>query len=203
MARTSPSRKVRTLEREVYRAKARLTAARRKLPAETVSDYVFEGHDGKPLRLSAAFRDKDDLLVVHNMGARCPMCTAWADGFDGVARHLEDRCALLVTSPDSVKVQKAFHKKRGWRFRMASAAGTSFARDMGYEDAEGRPWPGVSAFHRAPDGTITRTGTSAFGPGDDFCPIFPLVDLLKDGQGEWWPQLVYARPRRERRRRAP
>jgi predicted dithiol-disulfide oxidoreductase (DUF899 family) len=202
MARNAAERKVRALERDVYRAKARLEAARRKLPMKEVPEYVLAGHDGKPLRLSEAFGDKTDLVVVHNMGARCPMCTTWADGFNGLVPHIEDRCAFLVASPDPVRVGKAFHRKRGWRFRMASSAGTSFFRDMGYEDDEGRPWPGVSAFHKAADGKVYRTGTTGFGPGDDFCPLFALFPLLKDGQNDWWPKLAYARRKRATRRTA-
>jgi predicted dithiol-disulfide oxidoreductase (DUF899 family) len=204
MARSTASRrKTKELEREIraheranYRSKAKLEKLRHRLPPVEVTDYVFGGHDGKPLRLSEAFGEKTDLLVIHNMGTRCPMCTMWADGVNGLRHHLEDRAALLVTSTDPVRVQKAFAKKREWRFRMASAAGTLFVSDMGYEDREGRPWPGVSAFHRAADGRLFRVGTASFGPGDDFCPTFAFVGLLKDGQNDWWPKFTY--PKRGR-----
>jgi len=59
---------------------------------------------------------------------------------------------------------------------------------MGYEDADGDPQPGVSAFHRAEDGAVFRVGTSWFGPGDDFCPVWPLFDLFPDGPAGWGPR---------------
>lgn len=51
--------------------------------------------------------------------------------------------------------------------------------------------PGVSALRRNADGTIVRTGTRQFGPGDDFCAIFPMFDLLQDGVGDWQPKYHY------------
>lgn len=184
------------LEREVYRAKERLDKARHRLPEVEIPDYVLRGADGKPLLLSKAFGAKDDLVVVFNMGVRCPMCTTWADGFSGVAHHLEDRAALLVVSKDPVKVQRPFAKKRGWRFPMASTEGSTFYKDTGFEDAEARPWPGIATFHRTADGRIFRIAKTSFGPGDDFSPVFGVLPLLFQGQNGWWPKLDYRRPRR-------
>lgn len=186
-------RQVLAAEKAVFRAKAALDRARRRVPPLELPDYELTTADGKPLRLSRAFGKRSDLLVVHNMGARCPMCTMWADGFSGLAPHLLDRTAFLLTSPDRPKTLKAFAKRRGWRFPVASTAGTTFARHLGYADAAGRPWPGVSALRKTPDGRILRVGTSAFGPGDDFCAVFPLVELLADGRAGWWPKLAYGR----------
>jgi len=189
-------KRVLTAEKAVFKAKAALGRARRKLPPLELPDYELTRPDGKPLSLSDAFGKRRDLLVIHNMGAGCPMCTMWADGFSGLADHLLDRTAVLLTSPDRPKALKAFAKRQGWRFPVASTHGTTFARHLGYADAEGRPWPGVSALHRTEDGRLLRVGTSAFGPGDDFCATFPLIDLLADGQADWWPKLSYGRRRR-------
>lgn len=198
-AKPSPkalAREVDRLERALYRQKALLEKKRHALPPQEVLNYVFAGHDGKSLSLSEAFGAKDDLIVVHNMGVRCPMCTMWADGVDGVSAHLRDRAGLLVVSDDPVRTQKAFVKARGWRFPMASSGGTTFFRDMGFASEDGSPWPGVSAFHREPDGRILRVGRSGFGPGDDFCPTYGFLALLRDGVGGWWPQLSYGKPRK-------
>ncbi|MEX0876185.1 MAG: hypothetical protein WD114_01890, partial [Phycisphaerales bacterium] len=54
-------------------------------------------------------------------------------------------------------------------------------------DAKGNPHPGGSAFHKTSDGSIVRTGHMPFGPGDDFCAVWPMLDLIKDGKGEWEP----------------
>jgi predicted dithiol-disulfide oxidoreductase (DUF899 family) len=58
---------------------------------------------------------------------------------------------------------------------------------MGYGDDEGKTYPGVSAFHKRGDGTIIRTGHMPFGPGDDFCAVWPMLDLIKDGKSDWEP----------------
>jgi predicted dithiol-disulfide oxidoreductase (DUF899 family) len=181
------------LSQQIETLKAKLSEARRRRPQEPVRDYVLLGADGVPVSLSSLFGDKKDLIVVHNMGRGCAYCTLWADGFNGVVPHLEDRAAFVVVSPDEPGVQAAFADSRGWRFRMASAAGSDFTRDMGYEDTPGDYMPGFSAFRRLADGTIVRTGRDFFGPGDDYCSPWRLFDTLDGGVGEWEPRYRYVR----------
>jgi predicted dithiol-disulfide oxidoreductase (DUF899 family) len=184
-------REIVELSQQIEALKAKLSAARRRRPAEPVADYELRGTDGVPVSLSALFGDKDDLIVVHNMGRGCPYCTLWADGFNGVVPHLEDRAAFVVVSPDEPAVQASFAESRGWRFRMVSGAGSDFIGEMGYLSDDGGYLPGVSAFHREPDGSIVRTGRDVFGPGDDYCSPWRLFDLLGGGVGEWEPRYRY------------
>ncbi len=79
---------------------------------ETTPDYEFAGQYGT-VRLSELFGDKSDLFVIHNMGRGCPYCTMWADGFNGVLPHLEDRAAFVVSTPDAPDVQRGFAEARG------------------------------------------------------------------------------------------
>ncbi len=139
------------------------------------------------------FGDKDDLIVIHNMGRGCSYCTMWADGFNGLLPHLEDRAAFVVASPDSPEVQKEFATGRGWRFRMASAHGTSFNKAAGFEVPEG-PMPGVSTFRRDREGRIYRVSKAEIQPGDDFCSAWHLFDLLEGGPGDWGPSYTYCPP---------
>lgn len=176
--------------KRMFEARERIVGLRKERPPEPVNDYEFRTLDG-PIRLSELFGSEHDLLVVHNMGRSCPMCTLWADGFNGVVRHLENRTAFVVSSPDEPAVQREFAESRGWRFRMVSTAGSTFARDMGYEDEKGQPWPGVSAFQRTADGAPARVGHTGFGPFDDFSPMFNLMTLFPEGQNGWWPKLEY------------
>ena len=67
---------------------------------EEVRDYEFATSQGL-VRLSALFGDKADLIVIHNMGASCPYCTLWADGYNGIYHHLSSRAAFIVSSPAS------------------------------------------------------------------------------------------------------
>ncbi|MGH6956755.1 MAG: DUF899 family protein, partial [Caulobacteraceae bacterium] len=163
---------------------------------EAVRDYVLTGWDG-PVRLSELFAGKRDLIVIHNMGRGCPACTMWADGFNGVYDHLASRAAFVVTSPDPVETQKAFAASRGWRFPMASHAGTSFAEDMGYRKPDRGPkedggwWPGVSVF-RLRDGRVVRVSDTGLGPGDNFCVVHNLLDLAPGADLNWMPKYRYA-----------
>ena len=159
-----------------------------------VGEYTFSSAGGD-VRLLDLFGEKDDLIVIHNMGKRCVYCTTYADGINGVLHHLENRCAVALLSPDPVSLQKDFAFSRGWKFRMISSHdhGEGFNTDMGFYKSEGEMagvWPGFSCFHR--DGeTITRTGFSYFDPGDEYCVLFPMITLLKDGQGDWHPEYQY------------
>jgi predicted dithiol-disulfide oxidoreductase (DUF899 family) len=157
--------------------------------SEKVTDYEFVDYVGQKTKLSQLFGSKKDLILVHNMGNRCPYCTMWADGFNGLLPHLEDRTSFVVTSPDEPQIQKKFSDSRGWKFKMVSTSGTSFAKDMGFEK-DGLPQPGVSVFFQAADGII-RVGRDNFGPGDKYCPTFPLFDLLKDGTNDWQAKFNY------------
>jgi predicted dithiol-disulfide oxidoreductase (DUF899 family) len=179
------------LERKLLEDKKKLAELRHQLEPTPVDDYTFHNHSGKEVNLSQLFGAKDDLIVIHNMGKRCSYCTMWADGFNGVKHHLENRAAFVVVSPDEYKVQREFANSRGWEFKMMSAFGTSFFKDMGFENDEGSPWPGVSTFRRQLDGSIVRVAHTYFGPGDDFCSPWHLLDLLLKGADGWEPKFVY------------
>jgi len=169
---------LRTKMREVYAASE---------PQE-VDDYVLARPAG-PVRLSELFGAKPDLIVIHNMGKACPYCTLWADGYNGIYDHLADRAGFAVASPDPPALQRDFAAARGWRFPMVSHAGTSFAADLGYRGEHG--WlPGVSVFRR--DGSrLLRVADTSEQPGDDFCALWHLFDMLPGGGGEWRPKFTY------------
>ncbi len=158
--------------------------------AATVEDYRFQTSAGER-RLSDLFGDKDDLIVVHNMGKQCSYCTLWADGFVGLLPHILDRTAFVLSSPDSPAVQDAFASSRGWPYQMLSTEGSSFAKDMGYADEEGRVMPGYSTFRRRADGSILRVNKDYFGPGDSYCGVWPFFENLADGADGWQPKFTY------------
>ncbi|HVT11264.1 MAG TPA: helix-turn-helix domain-containing protein [Fimbriimonadaceae bacterium] len=182
------------LQEEVEAAKQRLIEAQKRRPREQVKDYVLQDVEGRDVYLSELFGEKDDLILVHNMGTGCAYCTMWADGFTGLAPHLQDRAAFVVCTPDKPEVQKRFAAKRNWNFKMVSAHDSPFIKDMGFWHEEGAspgPWPGVSTFHRDPDGRIYRIARSFFGPGDDFCAVWPFLDMLQEGANGWEPKYSY------------
>src|ERR1043166_8824798 len=95
---------LRHAEIELMRQRERVAELRRSLPkGATIPDYEFlEGpaslRDGdnpiKETRLSDLFTAPHrSLIIYHFMFGKkqvtaCPMCTAWIDGYNGVAQHL-------------------------------------------------------------------------------------------------------------------
>ncbi len=155
---------------------------------EPIQDYTFRRAEGT-VRLSELFSGKDTLIVIHNMGASCPYCTLWADGFNGVYEHLRSRASFVVASPDAPEQQQTFAQSRGWRFPMISIEGTTFAQDMGYW-RDDSPVPGVSVFKRS-DGRILRVADTSFSPCDDFCVVWHFLDLIPEGGAGWEPKYRY------------
>ena len=192
---TQLEREIAVALEELEQAQQKLAKLRRQLPPEPVRDYELRGVDGT-VRISEMFGDKDDLILVHNMGAGCPFCTMWADEFNGVLQHLESKAAFTVVSPNSPSAQRDLARKRGWRFAMYSAEDTTFVKDMGFQREEDEHMsgyqPGVSVFHKNGDGTIARVSKDFFGPGDLYCGVWHLFDLLPDGPGDWAPQFDYS-----------
>jgi predicted dithiol-disulfide oxidoreductase (DUF899 family) len=173
---------------QIAELRGKLRELRQSIEPEAVTDYEFTSNEGK-VCLSELFGDKEYLFVIHNMGAGCPNCTLWADGFNGILPHIENRAAFVVASPDQPAAQQKFKAARGWRFRMVSYLDPSFAREMGYHCDNG--WlPGVSVFRKR-EKKIWRVSDSSFDEGDDFCTIWHLFDLLPEGANGWQPQYKY------------
>lgn len=178
-------------EEELEQCRKRVTDLRRRMQPKQIEEYSFKSPAGRAVALSELFGDNDDLIIVHNMGKKCPYCTLWADGFNGVYRHLEDRAAFALVSPDPPEVVGEFAGGRGWKFTVLSNDGGPFSKDMGYESDKGDPWPGISTFRRDKDGQIRRVAHAPFGPGDDFCAVWHIFELLENGVDGWQPKYSY------------
>ncbi|MFH1699730.1 MAG: DUF899 family protein [Candidatus Zixiibacteriota bacterium] len=176
---------------EISKYRAKIRELRKSLPPEEIGQYQFTDGNGNKVSLSSLFGNKKDLIIVHNMGKGCPYCTLWADGFNGVYQHLENRAGFAVVSPDKPETMKEFSRGRNWKFRILSNAKGNFTKDMGYEDEKGNPHPGISTFHRDSDGKIYRISHAPFGPGDDFCAVWYMFDMLQGGANGWQPKYMY------------
>lgn len=184
------AKKVEAMRKQIGALRQEMRKLQGDADPQPVEDYVFKRAGDGTVRLSELFGGKDTLFVIHNMGASCPYCTLWADGFNGVYAHLSDRAAFVVSSPDAPSKQQSFASSRGWSFPMVSHEGSSFAADMGYRGKDG--WaPGVSVFRRRGRGVV-RVSDTGFQPGDDFCAVWHLFDLIPEGAGEWMPKFKYA-----------
>lgn len=178
------------LESDLFEKQKKLIELKSQLKPQSIQDYFLKSIGDKEVRLSEMFENKTDLIVVHNMGVSCSYCTMWADGFNGLLPHLENRAGFVVVSPDTPKIQNEFALKRGWQFKIYSSGGSTFTEDLGFKREEG--WlPGVSTFHRETDGSIFNIQNAYFGPGDLFCSTWHLFDLLVNGTDGWEPMLKY------------
>lgn len=184
--------KVKSLFDEIQTKRAELVKLLSSNPI-TVLDYELLSTENTPVLLSSLFGDKEELIVVHNMGKSCRYCTLWADGFSSSTSHFLNRCAFVLVSPDKPETLKVFSEERGWQFPVYSAFNTNFILDMGYaykKEEKTYYIPGVSIFSKN-GGIITRTAQDFFGPGDFYSPIWHLFDLLPKGVNEWQPNYNY------------
>ena len=111
--------------------------ARRALPwVRLAQDYVFDTPEG-PQRLADLFQGRGQLLVQHFMFGPgweqgCKSCSFWADGFDGIITHLNQRdVAMVCVSAAPLEKLMAFRQCMGWRFEWVSSTGTAFNNDFG------------------------------------------------------------------------
>jgi predicted dithiol-disulfide oxidoreductase (DUF899 family) len=189
MSYKATAEKISQYRRQIADLREKMRSAQASIEPEQVKDYEFR-RAGGGVRLSELFGNEDTLFVVHNMGASCPYCTLWADGFNGVFDHLRSRAAFVVASPDTPEQQQKFAQGRGWRFPMVSCQGNTFAQDMGYW-RDDQAMPGVSVFKRQ-GGKLVRVADTSFSPGDDFCSVWHFLDLIPEGAAGWQPKYRYA-----------
>ncbi|HKB62601.1 MAG TPA: thioredoxin family protein [Burkholderiales bacterium] len=195
-------------EKAFIRLRDKLSQARRDLPWEAVTkEYVFEGPDGKEA-LPELFDGRSQLVVYHFMfgpdwDAGCPHCSRWADGFNGVIVHLNQRdVSMIAVSRAPYAKLAAYEKRMGWSFKWMSSFGTDFNFDyrvsftpeemkkkkafynfkMQNPDAPERE--GVSVFYKDPKGAVFRT-YSTFARGIDMINLdYQYLDLVPKGRDE-------------------
>lgn len=169
------------IEKKIEEMRKKKIELNSKLAEMDVKDYTLKDRNGKDVKLSEMFGDKNHLILVHNMGRSCSYCTMWADGFKDTYKEIEKKAPFVLVCPDTPEVHKKFAESRGWDYPTYSAAGTDFIFDMGYDivkDGKHNYWPGVSVFEKSPDGSIKRIAKDYFGPGDFYCNIWHFLDLL-------------------------
>jgi predicted dithiol-disulfide oxidoreductase (DUF899 family) len=131
-------------EKELTRARDRLSQARRDLPWERVDkDYVFEGPRGRAT-LAEMFDGRSQLVVYHAMfnpetasehttytkDAPCFVCSWWMDNFERIVVHLNHHdVTMAAVSLAPYPKLAAYHKRMGWTFPWYSSAGSDFNFD--------------------------------------------------------------------------
>jgi predicted dithiol-disulfide oxidoreductase (DUF899 family) len=195
-------------EKEFTRIRDELSRARRALPWRRVDKpYVFAGPDGS-IALGELFGGRSQLVVYHFMfdpdwEAGCKSCSFWADNFNGVCVHLNQRDVTLAAVSRAPWPQIARFKQRmGWSFPWVSSAGSDFNFDYGvsfsleqlasgevvYNYAPRRTQmtelPGISVFAKDADGTVFHT-YSCYARGLDMLnAAYHYLDLVPNGRDE-------------------
>ena len=123
-------------EKELTRRGDELAKQRQALPWVRVDkEYRFETDAGSA-SLAELFRGRSQLLVYHFMfgpdyTAGCPSCSSIADGFNGIAVHLENHdVSMFAVSRAPLAKLEAYKQRMGWTFPWASSFGGEFNFDF-------------------------------------------------------------------------
>ncbi|HEV8430428.1 MAG TPA: DUF899 family protein [Pyrinomonadaceae bacterium] len=207
---------LRQAEIELMRQRERVAELRRGLPTgATIQDYEFlEGpalldagnEPVKRVRLSELFTAPDRSLVIYQFmfGKKqtkpCPMCTAWIDGFNGVAHHLAQNVDFAIVAAADPATLRAHARNRGWdKLRLLSAGESTFKYDLGSEDREGNQDSTISVFTRDSAGILRHfySGHPWLAEDikergiDELNPVWNVLDLTPQGRGTFYASLDY------------
>ena len=123
-------------EKELTRRSDAVTQQRQALPWVRIDkEYRFDTDEGSAT-LADLFRGRSQLLIYHFMfgpdyTAGCPSCSSIADGFNGIAVHLENHdVGLIAVSRAPLAKLQAFKRRMGWSFPWASSSGNDFNADF-------------------------------------------------------------------------
>jgi len=189
-------------EKELAKARAAVQAERRRMPWTRVDrSYDFDTAGGRR-SLGELFEGRGRLIVYHFMFAPewqdgCPGCSQLADHFDGMAGHLPrlDASFAAISRAPIEKIED-YRRRKGWRFKWASAAPCSFNYDYqvsfppeavergegvyGYEPSkiDRADLPGTSVFARNEAGEVFHV-YSAYGNGGDMPLTAHYPELLR------------------------
>ena len=122
-------------EKEFTALRDQLSQQRRDLPWVAVNkEYVFEGRNGKQT-LSELFNGRSQLIVYHfifdpSWDEGCLHCSFWADNFNGIIVHLNQRdVTMIAISRAPYNKLAAYQKRMGWDFNWLSSYDTDFNFD--------------------------------------------------------------------------
>jgi predicted dithiol-disulfide oxidoreductase (DUF899 family) len=195
-------------EKELTRLRDELSKERRELPWEAVTKrYVFEGPSGRET-LAELFDGRSQLVVYHFMfdaswDAGCPHCSHWADSFDRIIVHLNQRdVTMIAVSHAPFAKLAAYQKRMGWSFKWVSSFETDFnfdyhvsftPQELAKKDAfynftrqdPGSPQrEGVSVFFKDSTGTVFHTYSTYARGIDAFSVDYQYLDLVPKGRDE-------------------
>lgn len=195
-------------EKAFDRTRDELSRERRKLPwVKIETDYEFDSAEGA-VSLADLFQQNSQLVIYHFMfhpdwDEGCPSCSFWADNFDRIIVHLNQRdVSMAVISRTPIEQIEAFRIRMGWGVRWLSSFHSDFNRDFqvsftpeqiqsgdvtyNYKKRgfDGQEAAGVSVFFKDTDGVIFHT-YSTFGRGlDKLNTAYHYLDIVPKGRDE-------------------
>ncbi len=201
-------------EKEFTKLRDQVSRQRRELPwVEVDKEYVFDGPTGKET-LAQLFGKCSQLVVYHFMFAPeweqgCPHCSFWADNFNGIPIHLNDRdVSMVAISRAPIEKLQAFEKRMGWSFQWVSSGKNDFNYDFHVSfrkddiakgtavynyrkgNADREDLHGISAFYKDEGGRVFHT-YSTYGRGLDLLNgAYNYLDLVAKGRNETNPGWV-------------
>ncbi len=194
-------------EKEFTQLRDELSRQRRALPWVRVERaYLFDTPKGRK-SLAQLFEGRSQLIVYHFMfgpdwDAGCRSCSFWADSFNGITAHLNQRDVTFVAvSRAPLRKLQAFATRLGWTFDWVSSLGNDFNFDFGVSftpeviaskripynyalhQSLGAEMPGISVFFRDRDEVLHTYSCYARGL-DMLNTAYHYLDLTPRGRGE-------------------
>ena len=195
-------------EKEFTELRDQLSQQRRDLPwVEVDKEYVFDGANGKET-LSDLFDGRSQLIVYHFMydptwHAGCPSCSFWADNFNGIVVHLNQRDVTMIgVSRAPYNKIDSYKKRLGWNFKWISSFDTDFnfdyfvsftpeelAKKKAFynfisQDPRISEREGVSVFYKDQSGKIFHTYSTYARGLDILNTAYNYLDLVPKGRDE-------------------
>jgi len=195
-------------EKEFTLLRDKLGQQQRDMPWVLVDKkYLFDGPNGKQT-LSDLFDGRSQLIVYHfmydpNWDAGCPSCSFWADNFNGIVVHLNQRDVTMIAVSKAPYSKIGEYKKRmGWNFKWVSSYDNDFNFDYhvsftpeelsekkafynySFQDTHSPEREGVSVFYKDTAGHVFHT-YSAYARGIDVLNVaYHYLDLVPMGRDE-------------------
>lgn len=195
-------------EKEFTKLRDKLGRQQRDMPWLLVDkEYLFDGPNGKQT-LSDLFEERSQLIVYHFMydpewDAGCPSCSFWADNFNGIIVHLNQRdvTMIAVSRAPYGKIEK-YKKRMGWNFKWVSSYDNDFNFDYHVSftseeleknggfynftivEPNSSELPGISIFYKDDSNSIFHT-YSAYSRGIDILnSAYNYLELVPKGRDE-------------------
>ena len=198
-------------EKQLTRMRDQVNARRLELPwVKVEKNYVFDGPNGRET-LGDLFEGRSQLVIKHFMFGPgweqgCTGCSFGTDHLEGALVHLEhhDVTVVMVSRAPFAELE-AFRRRMGWRIKWVSSNGDDFNYDYhvsfkpddmaagkvyynyGMTDGVIEDMPGISVFHKLPDGEIVHTYSTYARGAEGTISTYSILDLTPKGRNETGP----------------